>query len=308
MDDFSAASDDDPSYQPHLETEVNISDISDLETEEGNVSNLTRHRSRNTESWKVNVIKKRRAECLPYKNKKKEFEAKSPKPVDCTKCRFQCTLYFTEEDRTALCKSYWGFADYKRQKDFSIKSVVAATPKRKRERSNVNRTVSKSYYLENAGGKHRVCANFFEKTLNISNGPITTGATGCFSGSDKRGKKEPGNKTSEVDVSLVKEHIESFPAMESHYTRKQSNKMYLESGLSILKMYELYQSLCLERNATPVKQCTYRRIFCNNYNLSFFKPKKDLCAICSKYKEARAEQKGDMEIDYSLHLIRKTEF
>lgn len=133
MDDFSPASDDDPCYKPPQETEDIISDFSDYEIEESNVSNLTRRKQRNTANWKANVTKKQRAECLPYKNKKKECGAKSPKPVDCTKCRFQCTMNFTEQDRTALCKSYWGFADYQRQKDYLIKYVVVAAPKRRRK-------------------------------------------------------------------------------------------------------------------------------------------------------------------------------
>lgn len=108
--------------------------------------------------------------------------------------------------------------------------MVAPTRKRK-EREN--RTLPKGYYLGNASGE----------TLNISNGPINTaikGAdpTGWFSGSDKRGRKVPGNNTCEEDVSLVKEQIKCFHTIERYY-RKQRQKLYLESGLSIFKIYEL---------------------------------------------------------------------
>lgn len=110
---------------------------------------------------------------------------------------------------------------YLTQKDLILKYVVVVAPTRKRkERSRENRTLPKGYYLGNAGGE----------TLNVSNGPINTaikGAdpTGCFSGSDKRGRKVPGNNTSEEDVSLVKEQIKIFPTIERYYIRKQRQKL-----------------------------------------------------------------------------------
>jgi hypothetical protein len=40
---------------------------------------------------------------------------------------------------------------------------------------------------------------------------------------DKGGKETHHNKTPEVDMERVRAHIDSFPAMEPHYTRKNSN-------------------------------------------------------------------------------------
>lgn len=51
----------------------------------------------------------------------------------------------------------------------------------------------------------------------------------------------------------------------------------------------------------------YRRIFGTEFNLSFHTPKNDQCATCSKYKTADAEKKKEMEVDFCLHIIRKTE-
>lgn len=41
----------------------------------------------------------------------------------------------------------------------------------------------------------------------------------------------------------------------------------------------------------------YRSIFCNDYNLSFFKPKKDQCASCRKFKYSTLEEQLLMEED-----------
>lgn len=64
---------------------------------------------------------------------------------------------------------------------------------------------------------------------------------------DQRGRHEPPNKTPPEKIQLVKEHIESFPAYESHYSRKDNpNRKYLSPLLSISKMYELFKDFCSE--------------------------------------------------------------
>lgn len=164
--------------------------------------------------------------------------------------------------------------------------------------------VKRRYYLENTRGRFRVCANFFQKTLCISNGPINTAIkrmdhTGCFQGIDQRGRKIPGNRTSEEQLTFIKQHIESYPCMELHYIRQSSKRKYLDCKLSILKMYEMYTALSKEKNILPVSEFTYRRIFCTCYNLSFFKPKKDQCPICSKYETGDNNKKKELELEYS---------
>lgn len=71
-------------------------------------------------------------------------------------------------------------------------------------------------------------------------------------------------------VKEVKAHIESFPVVDSHYCRASSGKKYLESALNIPKMYSLYK----QTTQAPVSEWIYRNIF-NEFNISFFKPKKD---------------------------------
>lgn len=79
--------------------------------------------------------------------------------------------------------------------------------------------------------------------------------------------------------------------MESHYTRKDTKRQYLESTLSITKMYQLYIGKCQENNRQPVSKFKYKSIFGENYNLSFFVPKKDQCLVCVKYGAADPETK-----------------
>nr|CAH7763454.1 unnamed protein product [Callosobruchus chinensis] len=220
-----------------------------------------------------------------------KIEQRQPKQVNCSRCRFTCSKKISEETRRRICTVFWN-CDFKRQKDFILNYVESTPPVRRRIR-NENGT--------DQSIKYRVCKLFFLKTLSISSDVIEyafahKGDGGIFQGEDKRGRKAPSNKTREEDVQIVKSHIERFPAMESHYTRKSSRRKYLDSKLSIAKMSSLYKELCENENRKPVSLITYRRIFCNNYNLSFYKPKKDQCQMCVKFNAATEEKKQQLAV------------
>lgn len=49
-------------------------------------------------------------------------------------------------------------------------------------------------------------------------------------------------------------------------------------------MYSLYVDKCNEENILYGKRSMYASIFNQEFNISFFKPKKDLCMCCEAYK------------------------
>ena len=51
----------------------------------------------------------------------------------------------------------------------------------------------------------------------------------------------------------------------------------------------------------------YRKTFCEKFNLSFFKPKKDQCSTCALYDRKRAAGTLDetLEREYALHQEEK---
>lgn len=57
----------------------------------------------------------------------------------------------------------------------------------------------------------------------------------------------------------------------------------------------------------PCRLNVYRDIFCNEYNLSFHKPKKDQCLLCNVYneKKLRGETTEQDEKEYSDHQASK---
>lgn len=130
--------------------------------------------------------------------------------------------------------------------------------------------------------------------------------------SDQRGRHEPANKTPEWQRNLILEHINSFPRMESHYCRQDTQRQYLDSTLTIKKMYEQFQTYydehALENRAENLKcplEQTYRRIFCSEFNLSFFVPCKDQCVTCTIYRTASDESKAELKENYDEHIRQK---
>ncbi|XP_077295738.1 uncharacterized protein LOC143917974 [Arctopsyche grandis] len=265
--------------------------------------------------WKQNVAKKQRSLCLPYTIKNKMRDAKAPKSVNCSTCRFKCAEHFTEENRRFLCANYWKLADFKLQKDFILSSVVSCPPKRRLETRSSNRKArvdSKQYYFEKDNAKIRVCQTFFRSTLSISPDIILNafqhkGPLGTYGGIDGRGKKPPANKTSPDILAFAKRHIESFPTMELNYYKKSTKRKYLDGTLSITKMYELYVEKCKTENKEFCSAISYRRILGNDYNLSFFRPKKNQCTLCTKFNQASDDTKIELQTKYDQHQLSKEE-
>ena len=74
-------------------------------------------------------------------------------------------------------------------------------------------------------------------------------------------------------MNFVKNHIKSFPKFKSHYSREHNpHKQYLDSSLTVNKMYELYVEHCKTQQRIPVNIHSYRNIFNTCFNLSFHKP------------------------------------
>ena len=108
-----------------------------------------------------------------------------------------------------------------------------------------------------------------------------------FEGTDKRGKHTPANKTSDETLDSIRQHIKSFPIMDSHYKRKDTNRKFLQKDLSITKMYDLYKAKCTAEEIILASSITYRRVFCKEFNFSFHKPKKRLLSIVTHTRKSR---------------------
>uniref|UniRef100_A0A915KJB7 Uncharacterized protein n=1 Tax=Romanomermis culicivorax TaxID=13658 RepID=A0A915KJB7_ROMCU len=259
-----------------------------------------------------NLNKLRRQQGLSYQTYRglgdKSTIVNDKKPQECIcKCRYDCNINFNKEMRLNLCKMYYALNDQQRQKDYICKLVREESIKRSRSVTGNQRQCNFMYFLQIDELDIRVCKEFFLKTLSISekfvrNTISLKSLIGTFCGTDNRGKHEPWNKTPVDQVSVVRQHIASFPAVESHYTRQKSTRWYLSSDLSLQIMYDQY---CATAGDNAVSFGKYRHIFTNNFNLSFHVPKKDQCSVCTKYVNLTGQSKIDFEPTYNDHLQKK---
>ena len=146
--------------------------------------------------------------------------------------------------------------------------------------------------------KVRVCKPFYLGTLDISHQKVAQVYKNITSGEEVNRKPEENKRK--------RNHISSFPKVESHYCRSTSKREYLSPLLSIKKMYELYVVDC-EKN-DKVKESMYRSTFCNEFNLHFHVPKKDRCDFCEEVKAAEKNSvplPPEKTLAYESHVVEK---
>ena len=71
----------------------------------------------------------------------------------------------------------------------------------------------------------------------------------------------------------------------------------------------MYTEKCVSYGTKPVSQAKYRQIFCEKYNYSLFKPKKDQCSQCTRFALKQATESVDSNLKdiQEAHLHRKQE-
>nr|XP_053600103.1 uncharacterized protein LOC128669360 isoform X1 [Plodia interpunctella] len=86
-------------------------------------------------------------------------------------------------------------------------------------------------------------------------------------------------------IRSVVDPVKSFEPVESHYTRKNTSKLYLDNSLSFHKMFEFYKewSELHKYSNTAETERQYREIVNEHMNIAFFIPKKDLCDKCHSF-------------------------
>nr|CAI5820916.1 unnamed protein product [Callosobruchus analis] len=241
----------------------------------------------------------------------REVPEKKPLVADCARCRYKCSLVIPNEQRGVLCQEFCSLGDHDKQK-LHLSSLITTVPvkRRKVETEELKRKTSRVYDLKATNGsRKRVCLNLFCKTFAISHRVVETcvksiSSTSTYIGYDKRKDTKPHNVTDEVTALLVREHIDSFPRVGSHYCRQDSTKHYLGSDLNISIMHRLYcEDFCASRDIQPVSRFIYQKIF-HQYEpaLDFFIPKEDQCYKCNAYKCAR--DKPPLLKEYESHKKR----
>ncbi|XP_064604709.1 uncharacterized protein LOC135469966 [Liolophura sinensis] len=253
----------------------------------------SRKRARDPSQWKANVRKRLCQEGKPYLSVRKKMvtgrEIKNLKNCH-TSCRFKCMENISQEDRVQIHDAYYQL-NQNRKYDFIATTTSYGKTDRPTGKGPSRRKKSIRYFFFLSEKKMRVCKPYYLGTLCISQKVIynvhekkdKTG-TPKADGRGKHAKKV----THEEVVQGVKNHILSFPAVESHYCRAKTEKRYLESNLNVTKMYDLYVEKCNVDKTAAVKLSFYRHTFNSMIPaLDFHKPKSDRCDKCEIYDTAK---------------------
>lgn len=227
-------------------------------------------------------------------------------PCGCKKnCRM--LLQGTEEN---IFNNFWALGDHHKQNAYLFNNMKRFPKKRvypkKTKRAVSSRKYSISYFVKVNGVDVNVCKKEFlavhglqrsQKRIQLLQRQMDEGfTTPC---ADRRGKHvNRANKVPEEACQSARDHIQSIPKYQSHYSRKRNpNKSYIDHDLTISSLYhDYYKPWCDNKNIKPVSQDKYRRIFCSEFNIGFKLPRSDTCKVCDALHVKLEDNKGNADI------------
>ncbi|XP_072399150.1 uncharacterized protein [Diabrotica undecimpunctata] len=231
-------------------------------------------------------------------------------------CRLKCKIRFSDDTRRSLFNEYWQLKDRNRRANFISSLICIVDKKTIRVRSNSDRVrkFSCKYEVCVNGKREKICKKCLIATFGETNAFINQIIVNRHSSvsaiiiDDQRGLNSPKNKWSEQVLNEVVAHIRSFPAYESHYCRQTTSKLYLQSDLTIAKMYRLY------KENTEIKNCVSMTIYSAKFHelgLKFKKPQKDTCSKCDslaiKISYAEETEKENLILEQKKHHVAAQE-
>lgn len=285
----------------------------------------SRKKKRNTEQWKRNKAAALRSKGEEYVSQKGVIVPAKSVNLDllCTKsCRFKCSTTIDTETRILLFNSFYKM-EINVKNTYLFKSIRQSETSRVTKNPKKVRSYTYQYFVKKIDTDIRVCKTAFCEIFQIGRKKVELLQKQIkievFPQADKRGKhlSRPHKMSDEV-MQYIVSHIESFPSESSHYSRNNNpNRKYLSPLLNISKMFSLYKQKCVDDNKPEcysIKDTTYRKIFCQSFNLNFGNPRSDTCSRCdagesnntehvSFYKAAYETQRKDRELAINNHKI-----
>ena len=231
------------------------------------------------------------------------------KEDSCKKLGRLCSA-MEDSQRCQIFNSYYALGDINRQREFILHHTEVTDTKQKTSKSEVSRRQKTiRYFFTKDNVRIPVCKTFFINTLDISDRVVRTALEktsplGLLQLDKRGGRKSRAIIARDIQIrSEIEKHIDRFPRMESHYCRASSSREYLNSDLSVSKMYFLHLQSLPEDHPKP-SWSTYQRVF-QSKNLSFHNPKKDQCSLCVTYKTGDANVKSKLEEKFNKHTEEK---
>ena len=294
-----------------------VNEIFDLEEE--STQSITpkrrgRKRFKDTSLWQKEIRKRKRQAGEEYigTSGKHILGKKIKLKKDCDgKCRYKCGKVFNNEEKENIHRTFWTFNDDKKAAFFLQTTKRQINENRK---TDSRRKYTYNYFFLKEEDEVKVCKDFYFGVLGVDDSRVRLiyqklDACDGVTISDRRGKNTKC-RTPDETIAFVRQHIDSFPRVQSHYCRSSTQKEYLEPGLSVAIMYDMYVEKCNENQKTTVKQSMYRKIFNKEFNILFHKPRKDRCDHCERMHTANANNdetsnSNELIIKYNNHVDDK---
>nr|CAI5840557.1 unnamed protein product [Callosobruchus analis] len=186
--------------------------------------------------------------------------------------------------------------------------------------TGVTKSQTFSYKIRNGIFEKKVCKTVFMNFHGITKSRVERIAS--YMAKNVVGPKDMcgryDNRPNKIPDDIVKSieyHTNSFPRRKSHYSRKDNmNRRYLSPELNVKLMHRLYlkkyepeqYALLGKPEFKPkVTYTYYRRVFIDNFNLSFGHPRTDTCKVCEILENNIKSAKNDDETLNKLNVEKK---
>nr|CAH7727940.1 unnamed protein product [Callosobruchus chinensis] len=252
---------------------------------------------------KEKISKKRTKHENEWKKKKaaiaraKESRKKSSGILCGDSCRLKCNKKFMHDDIQRIFQEFYRL-DVNAKNALLFKSIAMCPVARIRKQAKKHKSHSYKYSVKLKGQDIITKGRGYNKQNKKGESAPSADKRGCHSNRPHKLKQEV--------VDRIIAHIRKFPAESSHYSRTANpHKLYLSPVLNMSIMYRLYLEECTNEKLPQeyfVKKSSYANIFNTKFNLSFRKPKSDVCSTCET-GSSDSEHKENAETAFKQQQI-----
>ncbi len=214
-------------------------------------------------------------------------------------CRQKCGQKISSYEKRKIGENFNSLSPFKKLAFYS--TYIMEFRKKRTTVAGSHRLFSREYTLPVGVRRFQVCCKFFLETLNISHQRIqrfyVNHRKNFRTAMESKQGKHQKLFISTSNMFAIIRHINLFPAVESHYCRRSSTKLYLDPALNLRKMYTLYYATHKE----ALSFSSYRKVFKTKFNLSFLVPKKDQCGICYMKNADKLKDDGGGKNQFEIH-------
>ncbi|XP_036141853.1 uncharacterized protein LOC118645253 [Monomorium pharaonis] len=217
--------------------------------------------------------------------------------VGCFSCRYKCLERISLLETQQIFNEFWQIGDHNRQWVFIDKSITIIQYKNQsNDEKQRKRSIARQYSLTVQTRKIKVCQTMFLVTFGISNKWLESiqkkkiSSTGQIIIADGRGKHLNRLKRIKTEITnQLKSTLNLFRKLNLIIVEHLHN---LSSDLNINKMYRKYtEDMKTSEQLKVASKHHYRDVFCNEFNLSFHKPKKDQCDQYTAFNNLSVNEK-----------------